>query len=145
MSPRSVGLLAVAVIASLLPAARAGVVVVDTGPPGPVVQTAVDADADSEIVLLEPGDPSAIFVGSQGAALSAPGKQGVWSPDSPVFGPWNEAVNPVGEWTLPSVAGSLTPPTLQGQSFLLRLVASDGGQVLFEGNSAYVLVDSSIP
>jgi hypothetical protein len=41
--------------------------------------------------------------------------------------------------------GQLTPPSLQGQTFLLQLAVHDGSQVLFEGNATYVLIDSSIP
>lgn len=97
------------------------------------------------VISGQAGDFTALFIAFHGGMLVAPGKQGVWALGSPFFGPQLVAVNPVGEWTIPFTAGNLTPAALQGQSFLLQLVVHDGSQVLFEGNTVYTLIDSSIP
>ena len=97
------------------------------------------------IIHGQVGDLTAIFIGFTGASIVSPGKQGTWALGSPFFGPLLVATNPVGEWTLPFVAGNLSPPSLLGQTYLLQLVVHDGSQVLFEGNTAYTLIDSTIP
>lgn len=91
------------------------------------------------------GDLTAIFVGFTGAALFASAKQGTWALGSPFFGPLLVATNPVGEWMIPFTAGNLSPPSLLGQTYLLQLVVHDGSQVLFEGDTSYTLIDSTIP
>jgi hypothetical protein len=91
------------------------------------------------------GDFTALFIAFQGGMFVAPGKQGVWALGSPFFGPFLVAVNPVGHWVIPFTAGNLNPASLQGQSFLLQLVVHDGSQVLFEGDTSYTLIDSTIP
>jgi hypothetical protein len=92
----------------------------------------------------EVGDLTALFTAFTGGSLPVPGKQGVFSLGVPFFGPFLLGVNPSGDWEIPFQAGGLTPPTLSGQTFLLQLVVQDGGQVLFEGNTTFVLVDVSI-
>jgi len=97
------------------------------------------------VIHGQAGDLTAIFVSFTGAAQVSPGKQGVWALGSPFFGPLFVATNPVGEWTIPFIAGNLSPPSLLGQTYLLQLVVHDGSQVLFEGDTAYTLIDSTIP
>jgi hypothetical protein len=91
------------------------------------------------------GELTAIFVGFSGAALVAPGKQGVWALGAPFFGPLLVAANPVGHWVIPFTTGNLSPPSLMGQTYLLQLVVHDGSQVSYGGETAYVLIDSTIP
>ena len=97
------------------------------------------------IIHGQAGDLTAVFAGFTGAALVSPFKQGTWALGSPFFGPLIVATNPVGEWMIPFTAGSLSPPSLLGQTYLLQLVVHDGSQVLFEGDTAYTLIDSTIP
>ena len=122
-------------------------VVTLTAPPRELSATAPVREGQPAQLVIDgqAGDLTAIFAGFTGAALVAPGKQGVWALGSPFFGPLLVAVNPVGRWTISFTAGNLTPAFLQGQAFLLQLVVHDGSQVLFEGNTTYVLIDATIP
>ena len=166
-------------------ATLASVIVVDLTSYSPMLQSAVDAAASGDILLLKPGaidapagtvtslaatprsvhvsspvreggtaqlvihgqvgDLTALFIGFTGAAVVAPAKQGIFALGSPVFAPQLVAVNPVGDGTIPFTAGNLQPAALQGQTYLLQLVVREGSQVLFEGNTSYTPIDSTIP
>lgn len=93
------------------------------------------------------GDLVGLFMAFTGGTLQLPGKQGVFSLGTPFFGVFllGTIGDPSGQLDVPFVAGALTPPSLQGQAFLMQLVVHDGTQVLFEGNTAFVLLDSAIP
>jgi hypothetical protein len=77
---RSIGLLAVALVLHLAVPARAGVVVVDPqgGPGGPVLDAAIQAAHDGDILLVKPGDyvslhPQAYELGFTSLTLVADG------------------------------------------------------------------------
>jgi len=97
------------------------------------------------VIHGQAGDLTALFIAFHGGLAVTPSKQGAWALGSPFLGPQLVAVNPVGEWTIPFTAGNLQPAALQGQTFLLQLVVRAGSQVLFEGNTCYTLIDSTIP
>lgn len=106
-----------------------------------------ETEAGTLGVVGQPGDLVGLFTAFTGGHADVPGKQGVFSLGVPFFGPFllGTITSPTGELSLPISAGELTLPSLQGQSFLLQLLVHDGSQVLYEGNTVFVLVDSNIP
>jgi hypothetical protein len=118
-----------------------------TAPPRSVHVTSPRREGQPAQLVIDgqAGDLTALFIAFSGSALVVPGKQGVWALGSPFFGPMLLATNPVGHWVIGFTAGQLTPASLQGQTFLLQLAVHDGSQVLFEGNTTYTLIDSTIP
>ena len=122
-------------------------VATDAAPPRELqVSSPVREGHTAQLVIEgQVGDLTAIFVGFNGAALVSPDKQGVWALGAPFFGPLLVATNPVGHWVIPFTTGNLSPPSLMGQTYLLQLVVHDGSQVSFGGDTAYILIDASIP
>ena len=85
--------------------------------------------------------------GTAGQVVPRPGQAGHVLAGTPFFGPFVLGSNPVpsGLWTIPFNGPTLTPASLEGQSFLLQLVVHDGSQALFEGTSTLMVIDATIP
>jgi hypothetical protein len=92
------------------------------------------------------GDLVALFASPKGAVQFFPGKQGAFLLGAPLSASFILGANPMpsGHWSINFGTPAL-PASVDAVTVLLQLVVHDGTQVLFEGGSATVLLDSTLP